>query len=56
MLAYINQPSLSDYRQYAIWIISIFIVAFGFRYAKEIIAFILDKLYDFFIAHNGMGV
>lgn len=55
MIAYISQPGLSDYRQYATWLIAIFLVAFGFRYAREIISFILDKLYEFFIAHNNLG-
>ena len=41
-----------DLRQYAIWLISIFIVAIGFRYVKEVIVFIMDKLYELFI-QNG---
>lgn len=35
--------------EYAIWIVSIVLIAFGFRYARELIAFVLDKLYQFFI-------
>lgn len=43
---------MSDYRQYAVWLIAMVLVAFGFRYAKDIIAFVLDKLYEFFIQNN----
>lgn len=38
-----------DISEYAIWIVSIVLIAFGFRYARELIAFVLDKLYQFFI-------
>lgn len=43
---------MSDYRQYAVWFIAIVVVAFAFRHAKEIIAFMLDKFYQFFIQNN----
>ncbi len=43
---------LPDYREWAVWLITIALVAFGFRYAKDIIAFMLDKLYEFFIQDN----
>lgn len=42
----------SDYAQYAIWLVTMIVVAFGFRYAKDIIAFVLDKLYGFFIEND----
>ena len=47
-------PSIvkSDYSQYTAWLITIAIVAFGFRYAKVIIVFVLDKMYQFFIQNN----
>jgi len=43
---------IETYRQYAVWLITILLVAFGFKYAKDIIAFVLDKLYQFVIQHN----
>ncbi len=36
----------------SVWLITIFIVFAGFRYAKKVIAFVMIKLYDFFIQHN----
>ena len=44
----------ADYAQYAIWLITLVLVAFGFRYAKDIIALVLDKLYAFFIEGNAV--
>lgn len=44
--------NMTDYSQYAIWLIAIALVAFGFRYAKGIIALVLDKFYEFFIQDN----
>ncbi len=41
-----------DLRDYAIWLVSLLLVAFGFRFVKEIIAFVLEKLYGFFIQQN----
>lgn len=43
-------------RQYSVWLITILLVAFGFKYAKEIIAFVLDKFYQFFIDNNMLNV
>jgi hypothetical protein len=43
---------MMDFRQYAIWLIAMVMVAFGFRYAKDLIAFVLDKLYQFFVLNN----
>ena len=45
-----------DFRQYAVWLIAMVLVAFGFHYAKGIIAFVLDKMYQFFIENNPAGV
>jgi hypothetical protein len=45
---------LPDVKQYAIWLITIVVVAFGFRYARDIIGFIIDKLYQFFIQKNSI--
>jgi hypothetical protein len=55
MLPNIPQTDFSDYRQLAVWIISMAVVAFGFKYAKEVIAFVLDELYRFFIQNNPAG-
>ena len=41
-----------DFRSYALLMVSLLLVAFGFRYAKELIALGLDKLYDLFIEHH----
>lgn len=42
----------NDLREYVVWLIAIVVVAFGFRHAREIIAFVLDKLYQIFIQNN----
>ena len=44
--------NLTNYNQYAVWLVAMIIVAFGFRYAREIIALVLDKLYQTFIQSN----
>ena len=41
-----------DLRQSVIWLVTIIIVAFGFRYTKKVIAFFLENLYQFFIQNN----
>jgi hypothetical protein len=47
--AHFPVPNLQEY---AIWVVTLLLVAFGFRYAKELIAFVLDKLYDLFVEHH----
>jgi len=42
----------TDYRQLAFVIISVLLIAFGFRYIKDIIVFVLDQLYRLFIQEN----
>ncbi len=42
----------TDYRQYAVWLISLLVIAFGFRYVKDIINLVLEKLYEVFIQQN----
>ena len=42
----------SSLRDFAVWLVAISLVAFGFRYAKEIIAFVLDEFYEFFVLKN----
>ena len=44
--------AMSDYRQYAVWLLAIVVATFGLRYVKKIIAFVLDNLYQFFIQNN----
>ncbi len=36
----------------AAWFAAILVAILGFRFLKEIIAYILVKLYEFFIQHN----
>ena len=51
-----NTPILTadpvDFRQFVIWLVTILVVAFGFRFAKDAIAFLLENLYQFFIQNN----
>lgn len=42
----------NDLKEYFVWLIAIVVVAFGFRHAREMIAFVLDKLYQVFIQNN----
>jgi len=42
----------ADFKEYAVWVLILFIVAFGFRHVKEIVSFVLDELYQLFIQHN----
>ena len=52
MFSLTQQLEVSDYRQFAIWLVTIVITYFGLRSVKEIIAAILDKLYQYFIQSN----
>jgi hypothetical protein len=45
----INNPQIVGI---AIWVITLVLVATGFRLAKQIIALVLDKLYEFFVLKN----
>jgi hypothetical protein len=49
MLAASTNINISDY---AVWLITITLVAFGFKYATQVIAFVLEKLYQYFIQNN----
>jgi hypothetical protein len=51
-------PSIdtSPLREFGVWLVAIALVAFGFRYAKELIAFVLDKLYQHFILDNPTAI
>lgn len=42
----------ADIRSYAIWLVSIVLVAFGFRYVKQLISVVLEELYRIFIQHG----
>lgn len=37
-----------------IWLITFLVMAFGFRFIREAVVFVLMKLYEFFIQHNPM--
>ena len=43
-------------RDLAVWLVAITLVAFGFRYAKEVIVLVLDKFYEYFILKNPTAV
>jgi hypothetical protein len=43
------------FKEYFVWLLAIALVIFGFRHAKEAVAFVLDKLYEIFI-QNTPGV
>lgn len=45
-----------DIRSLAIWLITLLIVGFGFRYVREIISLVLSKLYEFFIQHHAIDL
>jgi hypothetical protein len=42
----------SQLTELAVWIVTLLLVASGFRFAKQVIALGLDKLYEFFILKN----
>lgn len=45
---------LSDYMKSRVWLLAMIAAALGFFYTKGIIAFVLEKLYQFFI-QNSLG-
>jgi hypothetical protein len=47
-----SAPLVPDLKEFAVWLIAIAVVAFGFRHAREIMAFILDKLYQYFVLNG----
>ena len=44
--------SATDVKQYVAWLIAALAMIVGFRYAKDVGALILEKLYEFFIQHK----
>ena len=42
----------NDLKEYLVWLMALAVVVVGARHAKEVIAFILDKLYQIFIQDN----
>jgi hypothetical protein len=42
----------NDFKEYLVWLLAFAVVAFGFRHAKGVVAFVLDKLYQLFIQNN----
>jgi hypothetical protein len=49
MFRYLFPTDPAAYRELMVWMVVLAIVAYGMQYAKDIIAFLLDKLYDAFI-------
>lgn len=43
-----------NYTEFAVWVATILLVVFGFQFAKDLLSFILMKLYEFFIQHNSI--
>jgi hypothetical protein len=43
-----------NYTEFVIWVATILLVAFGFQYVKDLLSFVLMKLYEFFIQHNSI--
>ena len=41
-----------DLYQYAIWLITLMMIAFSFRFARDIIGLVLEKLHEFIIQNN----
>ena len=46
--------NVSKVGAFAAWVITILLVATGFQRIKEVIAFVLMKLYEFFIQKNAV--
>jgi len=42
----------NDLKEYLVWLMALAVVVAGLRHAKEVVAFILDKLYQIFIQDN----
>jgi hypothetical protein len=51
----LSTTHVSDFKEYAVWIVAMVLVTVGFRYAKDVIAFVLDKLYQYFIQDYPAG-
>lgn len=45
-------PQLSEWREYAVWLVALLAVAFGFRHFREIMTLVLEELYRLFILNN----
>jgi hypothetical protein len=43
--------SSNEFKEYLVWLMALAVVV-GIRHAKEVVAFILDKLYQIFIQDN----
>ena len=48
--------ALNEMKEYVVWLTVILLVALGLRHAKNFIAFILDKLYQFLIQNNSRDI
>jgi hypothetical protein len=56
MLAVNPSNDIPAMQELAVWFVAIILVAAGFRYAKEVIAFVLDKFYEYFVLKNSAAV
>ena len=52
MFSLFPHAEVSDYRQFAIWLLTIVVSYFGLRAVKEIMGVLLEKLYQYFIQSN----
>jgi hypothetical protein len=56
MLGSSSNPLVQQISEYAAWLVAIFLVAFGFRHARDIISYVLEQLYDVFIQQNRSAI
>ena len=42
----------SDFKEYLVWLLALGVVIIGFRHGKEVVAYVLDKLYEVFIQNS----
>lgn len=42
----------NDFAEIALWLVAVFVLAFSYRHIREIIGFLLEKLYQFFIQNH----
>jgi hypothetical protein len=56
MLTPTTNPGVDQWNSYAAWVVAIFLVTYGFRYARNVITFLLDELYKIFIQQNASGL
>ena len=42
----------NDFKEYLVWMMALAVVVVGARHARQVIAFVLDKLYQIFIQND----